>query len=626
MPSIRLSMAGSPPRIEVTREDVADSTWDEIATRIADDLPRAGAPLIVRPGKLLRERRSLRALLLRHQVDLRPDGPTVALLRQTANDDGALAAAISNPDATLPVPAKGDAIGELRLTRELRDFQKRDLGRLLFLRHGANFSVPGAGKTTVAYVLHAIERSRTRVDRMLVVCPISAFDAWENEVGRVFQHALTVARWRGGPMPRTDVVLTNYQRLPGALDTLCDWMAFHRVHLVVDEAHRAKRGTIGEWGRALLTLAPLAQRRDVLTGTPAPNHPKDVIALFDMLWPSGAASRRLPSDALRTDPPLSAMSDLNTAVSPLFVRTKKVELQLPPLEFNPIVVTPGPLQREIYAALRNRYAGMFELDRRDQDTFRKMGEVLMYLLQAASSPRLLSEFSRQARPYRYPPLAIPPGSRLAKLVDTYAEHEVPPKIAQACALLRANAAEGKKTLVWSNFPGNLLDLEQQVAALEPALIYGEIPTRESDFRSTRNREDELERFRIDDRCKVLLANPAAMSEGVSLHEVCHDAIYIDRTFNAGQYLQSLDRIHRLGLPPGTRTKITLLLGKGTIDEAVDRRVADKTQRLAGLLDDPHLVALSLPDDEDYGDPVDETDDLEEILAHLREGRSDERVP
>lgn len=620
MAQIRLAMTGAPPRIEITREGVDDPTWDEIATRIADALPRVGHPLAVRPGKLLRERGALRGVLLRHGIDLSVDDAVLALLRDAEEDDDALADAINHPDATNSIPAEGDALGHVRLSRSLRPFQERDLGRLLFLRHGANFSVPGAGKTTVAYVLHAAERARGRVDRMLVVCPISAFDAWEHEVGRVLAPPLAVARWRSGPVPHADVVLTNYQRLPGSLEALSDWMAVQRVHLVIDEAHRAKRGTIGEWGRTLLALAPLARRRDVLTGTPAPNHPRDVVALLDLLWPSGAASQRLPGDAFKVDPPLAAMSELNAAVRPLFVRTKKVELQLPPVEFNPVVVAAGALQREIYSALRNRYAGMFELDRRDQDMFRQMGEVLMYLLQAASSPRLLSELSRQPRAYRYPPLEIPAGSRLARLIDSYAEHEVAPKIAHACALIRENALAGMKTLVWSNFPGNLLDLEQQLAALEPALIYGDIPTKENDQRGARNREDELDRFRNDRRCQVLLANPAAMSEGVSLHEVCHEAIYVDRTFNAGQYLQSLDRIHRLGLREGTRTRITLLLTAGTIDERVDHRVTDKTRRLAGLLDDPELVRLALPDEEDYGEPVDEPDDLEEILDHLREAR------
>ena len=42
--------------------------------------------------------------------------------------------------------------------RKLKPFQLRDLARLLTLSNGANFSVPGAGKTTVTFALHLLTR------------------------------------------------------------------------------------------------------------------------------------------------------------------------------------------------------------------------------------------------------------------------------------------------------------------------------------------------------------------------------------------------------------------------------------------------------------------------------------
>ena len=115
---------------------------------------------------------------------------------------------------------------------------------------------------------------------------------------------------------------------------------------------------------------------------------------------------------------------------------------------------------------------------------------------------------------------------------------------------------------------------------------------------------------------VLLANPAAMAEGVSLHTVCHDAVYVDRTFNAGQYLQSLDRIHRLGLPDDAETRIHLITATGTIDDHVRRRVEVKSRRLAHMLADPGLARLALPDEEADGAFFDDQLDLEEVLRHL----------
>ena len=66
---------------------------------------------------------------------------------------------------------------------------------------------------------------------------------------------------------------------------------------------------------------------------------------------------------------------------------------------------------------------------------------------------------------------------------------------------------------------------------------------------------KIKRFHEYPNAFVLVANPAACSESISLHTVCHHAIYLDRNYNAGQYLQSEDRVHRLGLPPGQKTII-----------------------------------------------------------------------
>jgi SNF2 family DNA or RNA helicase len=213
---------------------------------------------------------------------------------------------------------------------------------------------------------------------------------------------------------------------------------------------------------------------------------------------------------------------------------------------------------------------------------------------------------------------VPPGSRLADLIAQYHKHEIPLKFRKLAVMVEQNARLQRKTLVWSNFVGNLLALERLLARFRPAVVYGGVPSADTVREpGIRTREGELARFRTDSDCHILLANPAALGEGVSLHEDCHDAIYLDRTFNAGQYLQSLDRIHRLGLPPGTDTRVTFLQMKGSIDETVDERVATKAARLASMLNDTDLVAMALPDEEEYGEAIEDTDDLAALFEHLR---------
>lgn len=617
---IAASLEGWPALVRLVPSEVDDEAWYRIALAAADETPRPGAPMFVRPERLVSERLVLRGLLQRHRVAFDADDGVRLILRRGSEDRDALRAALAGERR--PILLRGDRppADVLQLRRELRPFQLRDLDRLANLRHGANFSVPGAGKTTVSYALHAQGRNTANVARLLVVAPLSAFGAWEEDGEAVLDPPLRVARWRGGGIPACDVLLVNYHRVQAAAPHLITWMLQQPTHLIVDEAHRAKRGARGEWGRAIQAIAPFAVRRDVLTGTPAPNHPRDLAAILDILWPGGVASGLVPAAALRSDPPQAAMTDVHRAIAPLYVRTTKQELALPPVRIVRDVVPMGELQQQIYDALLSRYAGMYDLDRRDAAMFAQMGEIAMYLLQAASSPRLLAANPIGAQAYRFPPLAIPAGSRLARLVEQYADHELPSKIERASRIVHANAMLGRKTLVWSNFPDNLLDLERQLAGLHPALVYGAVPPGDDDPEpGVRTREGELARFRGDDDCLVLLANPAALAEGVSLHHACHDAVYIDRTFNAGQYLQSLDRIHRLGLQPDVETRITLLLNDGTIDQRVDRRVEDKTRRLATMLSDPALVQMALPDDEDPGDFFDDAADLEDVMRHLAEG-------
>src|SRR3546814_10790138 len=56
---------------------------------------------------------------------------------------------------------------------------------------------------------------------------------------------------------------------------------------------------------------------------------------------------------------------------------------------------------------------------------------------------------------------------------------------------------------------------------------------------------------------ILIANPQAVGESISLHKACRTAIYFDRAFNAGRYIQSKDRIHRYN-PKGGDRKSTRL--------------------------------------------------------------------
>lgn len=144
-------------------------------------------------------------------------------------------------------------------------------------------------------------------------------------------------------------------------------------------------------------------------------------------------------------------------------------------------------------------------------------------------------------------------------------------------------------------------------------IHGGVDTT-PDETVTDSREAKIRRFHDDPKCMVLVANPAACSESISLHRVCHHAIYVDRTYNAAQYLQSEDRIHRLGLQPSDHTYITILVARSTIDESVERRLQDKVTAMGRFLDDPHLSVQPFDlSDESDGLCAEDLDDLRKLL-------------
>lgn len=114
-----------------------------------------------------------------------------------------------------------------------------------------------------------------------------------------------------------------------------------------------------------------------------------------------------------------------------------------------------------------------------------------------------------------------------------------------------------------------------------------------------------------------MANPAACAESISLHKVCHHAIYLDRTFNCGQYLQSLDRIHRIGLKRDEIVTYHLIVANNTIDETIDRRLVEKEEMMLNLLDGDLPIGTFAVEDKQLGQSEDEERiDFEETLKDI----------
>lgn len=501
-------------------------------------------------------------------------------------------------------------LAALGYTRQLKSFQRRDLARLLSLPHGANFSVPGAGKTSVTFALSLLAAGPN--DHLFVVAPKAAFPAWRGVVAECVEGVappwvredftvLSGTEWQNDVALRCGArrFLMSYDLLVRQQALIAAYFSRQSVHLVLDESHRMKAGLASQRGAFLINVASSPSRRDILSGTPMPQDAHDMASQLGFLWPGQGYDLQIQ----RGVSPRQVLGDL-------YVRTTKHELGLTPAIrfFHDVPMADGQLA--LYGVVKSEILRQITKAMSDASPdFLSARKSVMRLLQLSTNPTLaLQAMTRDMR-------EISSG-----IADQVIEEGASLKMREVCAHARALAKKGKKSVIWTIFTQSILDLERILADLNPVSLYGAIPSGEASDLSTR--EGRLAKFHQDPNCKVIIANPAAAGEGISLHTVCHDAIYLDRSYVSTHYLQSIDRIHRLGLEPGIDTNIHIYrtkapAGLGSVDLSVSRRLAQKIHGLEHLLDDPDLRQLAL-DEDNADDPVDYDVDMQDLIDLVEE--------
>lgn len=536
----------------------------------------------------------LRAFGLKVGEDLQIEEQAADLLRQSARNAQSYAAAVAGEQVD-----EAALIKELQaagFARTLKPHQIRNIRRLAALPAAATFSVPGAGKTTEALATFAYRREPG--DRLLVIAPKNAFAAWDEQLKECFPgEPDEFVRLRGANIARalqTDprFMLVSYQQVPRSRELITQHLARHRVHVFLDESHRIKAGAARLTANAVLSVSQLPVGKLVMSGTPMPQSADDLLPQFSFLYPEVQATSDNVIDQMR----------------PIYVRTNKAELGLRPPTVVTKTVAMSPLQTELYGYMKSevaRQAALYLTDR-TRGAFRNLGRSVTRLLMFVSHPALLSREIEIAKP--------------GLLAAVMAEGKGP-KLTYVLRRARELAREGKKVLIWSSFRHNVEFIAASLQDLGAVFIHGSVDAGDDDDDGTR--EGRIKLFHDDPNVRVMVANPAAASEGVSLHTVCHHALYLDRTFNAAHFLQSMDRIHRLGLPRDQDTTIEIVECAKSVDETVNSRLAAKINAMALALNDTSLRIDPIPmdvqpaDDDELLEGELDADDVQALLRDLR---------
>ena len=532
---------------------------------------------------------------------------------------------------------------EHELDRHLYTLQLLSSYHLAFSQNACNFSVPGAGKTSIVYGAYAYLKNLPannpkHVDRILIISPLAAFDPWKKEYKECFGRETSVCELVGvNKLDRqkyffsdsyTEITLISYQSASDENDvkSIISFLKRSPVMVVLDEAHKIKNTEGGKWAEAVLSIAKFAKSRVVLTGTPAPNGYQDLNNLYRFIWPTkdiiGYPVYWLQnlSKSYHTRSARQDIQKLIERVSPFFIRIKKSDLDLPNANENPLIVVPmSATQRQIYDYIEDKYLGSEEFNYVEDSgsIAHKLKQAkLIRLMQCATNPGLLnSAITEYVDDFGgFENLGID-DKEIMTLVRESASMSVPPpkfvKIKELVEEIVKNIGPKGKVIIWSIFVKNILDLKDYLHGfgINSEVLYGDVPTVKGEINSDNvsTRSEIIDEFHNPESdFKVIIANPFAVGESISLHKACHNAIYMDKNFNASMYIQSKDRIHRYGLDKDKDViDYYYFVSEDSIDLKIHDILIEKEEKMLEVIEseDIPLISLNMEESSDVNESI-----------------------
>ena len=193
-------------------------------------------------------------------------------------------------------------------------------------------------------------------------------------------------------------------------------------------------------------------------------------------------------------------------------------------------------------------------------------------------------------------------SNIARLIYEYDNLEVPAKVQFLVRLVKDLHSSKQKVVIWGNFIGTLKLIVDYLTkqGLNCKLIYGATPIERTSFVEEETRESiRAEFIHPSSGLDILVANPAACGESISLHKTCFHAIYYDLSYNCAQYLQSLDRIHRVGGSEINQAYYHFLQYEKSIDQDIESNLENKTKKMQEVIDEDYGVySLNMSEEDD----------------------------
>lgn len=527
------------------------------------------------------------------------------------------------------------------LERKLVEPQMWDAFHAINMIAACNFSVPGTGKTTIAYGAFGFlssDYNHNKIKRIIMIGPKNSFMAWKNEFAYCFgnKRELRLINIQDPQYKNinqriaellknydsSNLILINYDMLQNyqLLETLKMLMKKdnYSSYLILDEAHKIK-GFDSKRANAVISIAPYSKHKLILTGTPIPNSYLDIYNMLHILYNDDYEDvfGYTPQYLEQASYIPSRQEEINKKIYPFFCRTTKSQLKI-------------PMSTEDFET------GLVQMNEREKHLFELVYKyfghhyLLLYikLLQASINPvKVIEKFRNDDFLDMFAGLDdgdIDPFKQdnddndLRFLKDVLGDEEnknviefdqqdleffqnfgFTNKFYKGIEIVESLVKEGKQVVVWGVFVKTLYSIKNElvIRGIKAEVICGDIPLGE--------REINIQKF-INGEFDVLISNPHTLAESVSLHKTCHDAVYFEYTFNLTHLLQSKDRIHRLGLSNDTITTYYYLILDGgdfeyaSIDSKTLERLHIKEERMIKAVESENLLIKG----ENYKEDID----------------------
>lgn len=433
--------------------------------------------------------------------------------------------------------------------------------------HGFAFLMEmGTGKSLTSIMVMGSLYRNDKIDRVLIVAPLSILGVWEDELSKFASFAYDIVILKGSTQNKIKLLneLNKSEKLKIAvINYESAWrmekelLGFNADLIIADEGHKLKDNR-SKQSKAMHTLGDFAKYKLLLTGTVITNKEIDIFSQYrfvdrsifgDSFYKWRNQFFTMGGYGLHTPIFKKALTDdFQNRFMSISYRVRKDEcLDLPPITEEVRAIDLEPQALKIYKQLEDEMFAKFEDDKELTVT-----NVLTKILRLSQAT----------------------GGYIPNDDDTSYSNVSTAKMEALIDIVDAMKQEDKKLVIIARFNKELDAIEDMLSLkkIQYAVVRGNV----------KDRDAEIKNFQENPECKVFVGQIATCGLGITL-TAASTMVFYSMDYSMANFEQCKSRIHRAGQT--NNCHYIYLVAKNTVDRKVLRALRNKIDLAKSLVDD-----------------------------------------